>query len=117
VWSAAHTAWENAVRSVATARSDDDVHMRIKRLWLRRGNRPILVTGQPGAGKTALYGALTGKVGLGYHTGPSSGAEPHRALFKTPERRHRVALVIVPGQESEERERTLDATLRRGNAP
>jgi hypothetical protein len=117
MWSEARTTWDNAMHRVATADPSAETQVRLKRLWLRRANRPILVTGRPGAGKSALYGALTGKVGLGYHTDMSSDWEPHKVKLKTPHKRARAAVIIVPGQQSEERVKALDRTIRNGRAP
>ena len=117
IWREASTAWDNAVKCIEAGDEPADAPIRFKPLRIRRANTPILVTGRPGAGKSALYGALTGEVGLGYRTDMSPDWERHRVMLKTRGRRTRAAVIVVPGQVSEERTRALDHTLRKGHAP
>jgi hypothetical protein len=107
-WDDVRQGWDEIVASVDDHRPWADSIPRARRLWLRRANIPIAVTGRPGAGKTVLYDALAGRVGgLGYRTTRSKTAERHRALLGA----KRTAMLVVPGQESKARKDALDTVF------
>ena len=118
IWSKTRGSWDRSVRAVATGEQADPSRMRVRRLWVRRANVPILVTGLPGAGKSALYDAITGNVSaLGYHTNKSPDWERHRVVLRTPRVHARAAIIVVPGQDSDRRDYVLGKTLRQRHAP
>jgi hypothetical protein len=118
MWSETRESWDRAISAVAAEGQPAPSRVRVRRLWFRRANVPILITGRPGAGKSALYDAITGQVGaLGYRTAKSPDWERHRVVVRTPRTRTRAAIIVVPGQDSDRRERVLDKTLRHGHAP
>lgn len=88
------------------------------RFSLRRLSVPIAVTGLRGTGKTMLSDALFGEISHGYvPAGQSEDRERHRVLVRTSHGKFRSELVVVPGQESEERGNALAHMLEGGSYP
>lgn len=82
------------------------VHIDRMRWW--RGKVPIAITGTAGCGKTLMYDALLDKVGAGYvPKGRSADWERHRVKFRDRTRRTSASALVVPGQSSTERTRSL----------
>jgi hypothetical protein len=73
---------------------------------------PVAVTGEPGAGKTVLYDALIQAIRTGDKDSVRSpDSEQHRTTFHSGSRRAKASVVVIPGQQSEEREQALSATM------
>jgi hypothetical protein len=73
---------------------------------------PVAITGEPGAGKTVLYDALIRAIRTGDSDSVRSpDSEQHRATFRSGSRRAKASVVVIPGQQSEEREHALSVTM------
>jgi hypothetical protein len=117
-WDEARDVWGTVAATVEHHRQWMIPSLRARRLWLRRANVPVVVTGLAGTGKTVLRDALLGRSGgLDYRTERSADWERDRVLFRAKAASARVGLLVVPGQDSTERERAIEAAAGGRNAP
>lgn len=118
LWDEARKTWDQVALAVDRHRDWILPSLRPKRLWLRRANVPIAVTGLPGTGKSVLRDGLMGRAGgLGYNTQPSADWERHRVMFRGGSVAARAGLLVVPGQLSNKRDRALSWAVEGRNAP
>jgi hypothetical protein len=79
---------------------------------------PITVTGIPGAGKTVFYQALAQSLRSGDPDSTRSrDIEKHMIRLMSGSWRNRAAVTVIPGQDSQERERAMDDTMRGDASP
>ncbi|MDG4787342.1 hypothetical protein O7626_15615 [Micromonospora sp. WMMD1102] len=79
---------------------------------------PITITGIPGAGKTVFYEALAQTLRSGAPDSTrSQKIEKHMIQLAANRWRNRAAVTVIPGQDSTEREKALDDTMRNGASP
>jgi hypothetical protein len=102
--------WRRAV-TIGQTGSGDGPHvprLRTLRLPFWRLTVPVLITGVAGTGKSTLYDALLGEVGVNYHPRPeSTKEETHRIQLRTKTQNLRSGLIVVPGDDSSERRAIL----------
>ncbi|MGH3762374.1 hypothetical protein [Actinophytocola sp.] len=118
-WDQVRSTWNATVESADRAVAAPSVHLKpMFRFSLYRPKVPIVVTGDRGAGKSLMYDAIVGKVGTTYAPpGKSDDAEPHKIVLSTSSKRVRCAMVVVPGQDSREREDALEPMMTGGAFP
>lgn len=111
-WDSIRSRWESIRQAVDGADLAPGGGAAVGRGRLGLSVNPIAVTGEPGAGKTVLYDALTQAIRTGDRGSTrSSDSEKHRTAFRSGSWRAKASVVVVPGQASEERERALAATM------
>lgn len=107
-WTALAQRWDTAISAVGGALPAHGT--RIRKPWLPfvlQSQVPIAITGERGAGKTALYAMLTGNRAADRHQ-TSEIPEYQRLAIHSPSGRLRSTFVVVPGQDSDKHRPTLD---------
>lgn len=117
LWEDTQRTWNAVVQSVEQPPLWRQPSLTTRRLWLRRANVPIAITGTPGGGKSVFFGALTGRLRPGHRSRISPDWERHRVALRTARRTTRAAVIVVPGQETANRTRSLTRIFQDGNAP
>ncbi|MGP3953905.1 hypothetical protein [Streptomyces sp. 7N604] len=118
IWDEVRAGWEAAVRAAEGTGHPQNEEYGAGRAGLGLARRPIAFTGEPGAGKTVLFDALAQRVGPDDDLkGRSPDREEKHTVFMLGSMRIRVSVMVVPGQESAQRERAMNRVLSDNAAP
>lgn len=110
LWANALTQWEIAVH-LSADQPDSSRESQIKRKWpltLFWPDTEIVVTGEPGAGKTVLANALLSRIDPNATSlpGKSTTIEAYKFRQRTMRGRKKIQLTVIPGQAAYGRNRT-----------
>jgi hypothetical protein len=112
-WDKSRDHWLKAVDAAEGAElgSERAAPATMRSAWnLFRSETPVAVTGLRGGGKSMLYDSLQGKVNLVDYPvrGRSKDVESHKSIIRMNDDKARVRAVVIPGQESEQRNIAVD---------
>ncbi|MFI5802630.1 hypothetical protein [Streptomyces sp. NPDC051561] len=111
-WDEIRAHWDSAVQLVDSDRSRSTEEFGAVSGGLGLSQYPVALTGEPGAGKSVLFDALSGLVGVGdVESRRSPDREEGHRTFLLGARKVRISGVVVPGQESIQRERAMNLIL------
>ncbi|GAA0685526.1 hypothetical protein GCM10010193_44280 [Kitasatospora atroaurantiaca] len=111
-WTSIRSRWESIRQAVDGTLPSPGMGAALGAGRLGLSVNPVAITGEPGAGKSVLYDALTQAIRTGDRDSRRSpDSEKHRTAFRSGSRRSQASVVVIPGQASEERERALAATM------
>jgi hypothetical protein len=120
LWSGARARWESVRDAVESGGAPDNAEVGVFAPEGAPGIaiNPIAVTGIAGGGKSVFYDALVQAIRSGDRDRTRSREiEKHRVRFGRGRWQQRAAVAVIPGQESQERESSLDETMRRDASP
>ncbi|CAM5262623.1 hypothetical protein GCM10010329_04120 [Streptomyces spiroverticillatus] len=117
-WDGIREEWDAAVQLVNGSRSRSNEQLGATRAGLGLSQYPIALTGEPGAGKSVLFDALSGHTGVGdAESRRSPDREEGHRTFLLGSTKLRVSAMVVPGQESLQRERAMNRILSENTSP
>ncbi|MFE1171130.1 hypothetical protein [Streptomyces sp. NPDC058773] len=117
-WDVIRASWDATARAVGGAGRRPVGEFLARRAGFGLARHAVALTGEPGAGKTVLFDALSQEVRLGdTEKGRSPDREEGHRNFLLGSLRVRVSVMVVPGQESVQRERALNRTLSGRTSP
>jgi hypothetical protein len=128
-WHDVEARWDQAVYATNLNGSQDSVPASVSKSWnpFRAATVPVAITGAAGSGKSVLFDAIAGRIGIGGYgsdgkggygpPGKSGGPENHRVVTRSPRGKTRSQICVVPGQLSDPRSAAIDDLFRNGRYP
>jgi hypothetical protein len=117
-WRDLRARWGESLRAAEEGQVDHSARVRQLRWKLPLRYQPIVITGQPGAGKSVIYDALTGHIGSTYFPGGQSTKVDDWRVKTGTGRRRRSSVSVIPGQsEWEDEEQIFNQAFRTGPGP
>ncbi|MFF9011973.1 hypothetical protein ACF09C_03245 [Streptomyces sp. NPDC014870] len=117
-WDQIRGLWESIREGVGDGRPPPAASAAVSRGGPKLSGNPVSITGEAGAGKTVLCGALLQAIRSGDpDSRKSPDIEKHKAVIRAGGRRTQTAVTVIPGQLSLEREQALTDTMRGEASP